>query len=75
MKMHLSTLKGYMNVIAKRVETHVGRDIRFHTFISSPEAPESQWEHHSMLDTIYKDIKSWQGIANYQDSVTKSIIK
>ena len=47
---------------------------RYHPTDALPDAPMSQWEHHSMFDTIYTDIKSWQGIANCQDPVTKSMI-
>ena len=74
MRVRLSTLKGYMNVMAKWVKTHVGRDIRYHPTATLPEAPMSHWEHHSMVNTIYTDTKVWQGIANRQDPVTKSMI-
>ena len=74
MRVRLSTLKGYMNVMAKWVETHVGRDIRYHPTQALPNAPIEQWEHHPMLDNIYADTKAWEGMANRQDPVTKSMI-
>ena len=58
MQVRLRTLKGYMNIMAKLVEIHVGRDIRFHPPVLSLDTLESQWEHHFILDTIYKDPKS-----------------
>ena len=74
MQVRLSTIKEYMNIIAKWVETYVGWDIGYHPSATSPDAPMSRWKHHSMFNTIYADIKSWQGVANRQDLVTKSII-
>ena len=74
MRIRLSTLKGYMNAMAKWVETHVGRDIRYHPTLALPDAPMEHWEHHPMFDNIYADTKAWEGITNRQDPVTKSMI-
>ena len=63
-----------MNTMAKLVETHVGRDIRYHPTATLPDAPSDYWEHHTMFQNIYADTKAWQGIPNRQDLVTKSMI-
>ena len=74
MRIRLSTLKGYMNAMAKWVQTHVGRDIRYHPTTALPDAPSDYWEHHTMFQNIYADTKAWEGIPNRQDPVTKSMI-
>ena len=63
MQVRLSTLKGYMNAMAKWVETHVGRDIQYHPTQELLNVPMEQWEHDSMFDNIYTDTKrgrEWQ---------------
>ena len=57
MQVRLSTLKGYMNAMAKWVETHVGRDIQYHPTQELLNVPMEQWEHDSMFDNIYTDTK------------------
>ena len=70
----LSTLKEYMNVIAKWVQPHVRRDIRYHPTIALSDAFSDCWEHHPMFRNIYADTKAWQGIPNRKNPVTKSMI-
>ena len=74
MRIQLSTLKDYMNAMAKWVETHVGRDIRYHPTVAFPDAFMTHWETHPMFKNIYADTKAWQGISNRQGPVTKSMI-
>ena len=74
MQIRLSTLKEYINTMAKWVETHVGHDIRYHPTVAFPDAPMTHWEHYPIFRNIYADTKAWQGIPSRQDPVTKSMI-
>ena len=60
--------------MVKWVETHMGRDIRYQPAEALPEAPMAHMEHQIMFNNIYADTKAWQGIANHQDPVTKSMM-
>lgn len=50
------TLKGYMELIAKYVHLHTGRDIDFQP---NPNIPQTFWKLHFLITTIYKDTKEW----------------
>ena len=58
-RIRLSTLKEYMNAMAKWVQPHVGRDIRCHPTVALPDASSDRWEHHPMFKNIYADTKAW----------------